>query len=127
MTLHSALGTLSVNSSLTNWDGVNTLTGGRYIVDDSSTLQLSSIGTVNPGTTVNLDQVHLAVFGSGLLTGDGTTNVLTGLTNITDSHTYLDGVQNLQINLTAVGLNPATLTLTQRLLPEAPGDRGRPV
>ena len=80
-------------------------------MEDGAKLQLSSIGTGNfiqnlaGNATVNLT-------GAGFITGDGTTNSLSGLTNITDSNLNLTGVgtNSTPFQITPGG-SPATLTL----------------
>ena len=99
---------LTVGSTLTNWNsGTSTLTGGGYSVGNGGTLQLSSIGAGNSIQNI-AGNATVSVTGTGLLTGDGTTNSLKGLTSITDSSLTLSGVTGLTIT---PGGTPATLTL----------------
>ncbi|HKD08533.1 MAG TPA: hypothetical protein VKB79_21710 [Bryobacteraceae bacterium] len=91
-TLHATTSgaALIAGSSLTNWDTTtNTLTGGSYVVENGSTLQLSSIGAGN--TIQNLNSAAVTVNGTGVLTGGGGTNALTGLANINQSSLTLNG------------------------------------
>jgi hypothetical protein len=101
---------LIVNSNLTNWTaGTGTLNGGQYIA--SGTLQLSSIGVGNSIQTVT--NANLVLQGpSALITGDGTTNALSGLTNITDASVNLTGVTGLTITPGTGTPGTGTLTMT---------------
>lgn len=92
---------LQVTGNLTNWNGSTQLTGGNYIAS-GSTLQLSSIGSNSIQTLSGNATVHINA--GGLLTGDGSTDALSQLSNITDS--------GLTINATGSATTPYTITPT---------------
>jgi hypothetical protein len=92
-----------VVSTLTNWDAPSsTLTGGSYSA--SNVLQLSDIGA---GTINTLSLASVAVDGVGLITGNGTTNALSALTNISNSAVAFTSTPDVIITPVAVG--PAVL------------------
>ncbi len=67
------------SANLTNWDGVGTLYGGTYVANDGSKLQLSAMGSNQIQT---LWGSNVVLNGTGLLTGDGTTNAAATINNI---------------------------------------------
>jgi hypothetical protein len=88
-----------VVSTLTNWAAESsTLTGGSY--QASNVLQLSDIGG---GTIKTLSLASVQVDGAGLITGDGTTNALSALTNISNSSVALVNTPALTITPALVG------------------------
>jgi hypothetical protein len=96
---------LTVSAPLTNWSS-GTLTNGTYQADN--TLTLSSIGS---GTIGTLNGATVTVTGIGMVSGNGTTNALAGLSNITGS----------TLNLTNLDL-PTTITPTSGTLNVAASD-----
>ena len=96
---------LTVSAPLTNWSS-GTLTNGTYQADN--TLTLSSIGS---GTIGTLNGATVTVTGVGMVSGNGTTNALAGLSNITGS----------TLNLTNLDL-PTTITPTSGTLNVAASD-----
>jgi len=88
-------------STLSNWDGSN-LNGGAYNV--YANMQLAGIAS---GQIGGLQQgANVTINGPGMLTGDGTTNALSSLNNITDSS--LTFATNAQITPTAGTLTVST-------------------
>lgn len=95
---------LIVSGNLTNWDGTtNTLTGGNYIAGHGSTMQLSSIGSSG---IQNISGANIAVYGSSTITGDGSTNAITGANGVNNIYSGATGTGNLLL-----GWVPGTVTL----------------
>ena len=95
---------LAINATLNNLgadggSGLGTLNGGQYIVGDGSTLQLTSAGFQE------LNGANVSVSGTGLLTSDGTTNAVAGMTQLNSlSSLTLHGVTGP--DGTAFAMNP---------------------
>jgi len=88
----NAGGTLIVDTSahLGNWNS-GTLTNGYYSASNGSVLQLSSIGA---GSIQTLAGAQISLSGTGIISGDGTTNALLGLANLDDASIALSGASS---------------------------------
>lgn len=120
-TLSASGGTLRVDAPLTNWNAATgTLSGGAYAAGTGSALRLSSLGGNSIASLYN-GQVSLQA--GGIITGNGSTNALAGLTSISADDST-GGTGNAQLSLGQGALlalagdltNGATTNLSNRNL-----------
>ncbi len=104
--LETGGGVLEVQAPLGNWNGTTaTLAGGTWYADDGM-VKVDSLGSK---TITNLSGAAILAQGVGFVTGDGTVNALTGLTNVTNSLVSLDGLAK-PLAITPTGTNTLALT-----------------
>lgn len=103
-------GIIDVQAPLQNWNGATgTLTGGTYFANEGA-IKLESLGSQTITNLVGANvTLQSGATGTGILTGNGTVNALSGLTNVTNSNVTLDN----PLTITPVA---GTLTLTNSVL-----------